>query len=60
MKPEPLGTPEEEHRIYSPLFHDLDEYLPADQWHLKGGFNIDENDLRERLVRHLTRLKALA
>ena len=60
FKYEPLGTPEAEHRIHSAIFHDLDEYVPADLRHLKALYTIDENELRKRLAVHLDRLKALA
>jgi len=59
FKSQPLGTPEVEYRIYSALFLDLDEYLPPALLHLKTEYDIDENELRKRLVEHVSRLKAL-
>ena len=59
FKSEPLGTPEEDHRICAELFHDLDEYVPPELWDPEAKYCIDEKELRKRLERHLARLKAL-
>jgi Bacterial self-protective colicin-like immunity len=50
--------PDDEGRLLSEIFSDLDEYLPPELSAIRGEYDIDEQELRVRMAQKLPRLKS--